>query len=273
MDSKTSEGMRTTAMKTKAAVILGVPEDIVNEILGLLSTDSDFRSLQSCALVSKSWVPLCRRHLFHTILFTSKDRSRWLETFPVPEESPAYYVREIHLSIGRHDSGPEGFFGYTPWFMNVERVTLLVDERFQPFSIPPFWRLPQSVTSLTISTDAATRLIHIRNIVAQLPKLDDLSLSGSLVAVERRTLLGIGTALGGRFSGKLRLLKGYASPGVVDMLLEIPTGLRFTEVQIRSMHECHLSTVRLAEACSETLVKLSYTVTFHRKPHPFSWSS
>jgi len=47
------------------------------------------------------------------------------------------------------------------------------------------------------------------------------------------------------------------------MLLEIPTGLHFTEVQVLSTHECLLSTVMLAEACFQTLVKLAYTVSFH----------
>jgi len=53
------------------------------------------------------------------------------------------------------------------------------------------------------------------------------------------------------------------------MLLEIPSGLGFTEVQIHCVQECLVPTVRLAEACGETLVKLLYTVTLHRKPHPF----
>ena len=107
--------------------------------------------------------------------------------------------------------------------------------------------------------------------MAHLPELDDLSLTGSLVGVIRGTLLGIGTTLEGRFGGKLRLRTGYTSEAVVDMLLEIPAGLRFTEVQIHSGHERFTSTVRIVEACSETLVKLSYAISLHRKSRLFSW--
>jgi len=106
----------------------------------------------------------------------------------------------------------------------------------------------------------------------QLPNLDDLSLSGSIVTVDRETLAGIGTALRGRFGGRSRLLKRHADNRVVNMLLEVPTGLNFTEVEIRGTHECLLSTVRLAEACCKTLVKLSYTVSAFCECHPFDWS-
>ena len=44
------------------------------------------------------------------------------------------------------------------------------------------------------------------------------------------------------------------------MLLEIQTGLRFTEVQVLNMRKCLLPTVRLAEAYTETLAKLLYSI-------------
>jgi len=100
--------------------------------------------------------------------------------------------------------------------------------------------------------------------MVHLPNLDDLLLWGSLVAVGGRTSLPrIGAILRGRFGGQLGLLGGLASEDVVNMLLEIPTGLRFTEVQIRGTCECLLSVLRLAEACGKTLVKLSYAAPSH----------
>lgn len=64
-----------------------------------------------------------------------------------------------------------------------------------------------------------------------------------------------------------------ASEGVMNILLEVPTGLRFTEVDIRGRGYCLLSAVTLTEACCKTLVKLSYTVSFFCRFHPFSWST
>jgi len=135
-----------------------------------------------------------------------------------------------------------------------------------------FWRLPQSITSLTMRTDTAS-LVQVRDILAQLPNLDDLSLSGALVPVSRKALPGIGTDLRGEFGGRLQLFKEYAGKDAMNILLEIPTGLRFTEVEIRGMHECLLPTVRLAEACCKTLVKLSYTVSSYCESCPFVQSS
>lgn len=127
------------------------------------------------------------------------------------------------------------------------------------------------MTSLALSPRAVT-LVRIRDVLAQLPNLDDLSLSGFLNLVDRRTLSGIGSVLKGRFGGRLQLLEGFAHEDVMDMLLEVPTGLHFTEIQIRDAHECPLSAVRLVESCGETLVKLSYTTSSRCKSRPPSWS-
>ena len=98
--------------------------------------------------------------------------------------------------------------------------------------------------------------------MAQLPNLDDLTLMGSLVKVDRKELLGIGTIVKGRFGGKLKLCGEYAGGDVVNMLLEIPSGLHFTEVLIHCTPDYLPSAVALAEACCKTVVKLSYPVAF-----------
>ena len=265
--------MGSEASEAKAAVIPRIPQDIINEILGHLSAiDSDLSTLKSCALVSKPWVPSCRRHLFHTTLFTSNGMAKWLETFPVPEESPAHHVRDLRFLTQQPSSLPEEFFENIQWFTNAERATLLGYGEIQPLRLPPFWRLPHSITSLTVLENAAC-LHQIRDIMAQLPNLNSLALSGHILALDRGVQIGIGTVLRGTFGGQLRLLVGYADDDVIHMLMEIPTGLHFTEVQISGMHQHLFSTVRLAEACGENLVKLSYTVSAHRESHPFSWSS
>ena len=94
-------------------VIPRIPQEIIGEILGHLNaSDSDLRALQLCALVSRSWAPSCRRHLFRTIVFTSQKMAKWLEAFPVPEESPACHVRDLSVAIGMYDSTRGKFFEY-----------------------------------------------------------------------------------------------------------------------------------------------------------------
>lgn len=119
---------------------------------------------------------------------------------------------------------------------------------------------PQSVTSLTVNAGMTIDALQIHNILAQLPNLNDISLSGSLSAMNRNKLSGIGAALTGSFRGRLRLLERHADADVMNMLLEVPTGLHFTQVEVLGVHDCLISTVRLVEACERTLVKLTYSV-------------
>lgn len=263
-DSKTSIEKHSIPVEAKAVAIPRIPQDIVNEILDHLAADTDFASLQSCLLVSKRWVPSCRRHIFHTTHFNSNNIDKWLDTFLVPEESPARYVRDIRIWVGGSGRVPESFFKYTPWFTNVEKISLLGHGGIPPLQEPSLWKFPQSVTSLTINTSVVT-LVRIQDIIAQLPNLDDLSLSGYLIPVDGKELLGIGTVLRGVFGGALLLRHECADRDVINMLLEIPTGLHFTDVDIRCMSECFPATVLLAEACAKTLVRLSYMATFFGK--------
>ena len=197
--------------------------------------------------------------------------SRWIETFPVPEESPARYVRDLRFSIGGGCGIFPLFFEYTAWFTNVEKVTLLGDGMFD--ILEPEWipSLPRSVTSLTFGPHwIATEPVWIRDVAVELSTFDDQDdwlLTGPLVLADRRTLFEIESILRGRLGGQLRLFGEDVSGGVVDMLLGFPTGLHFMDLQVRSLRECLLSTVMLAEACSKTLVKLSYRVSFHRRSH------
>jgi len=252
-----------------------IPYDIISEIVDHLVSNSGLRSLRACALVSKSWVQPCRRRLFHTVVFTPARAREWLKMFPVREESPAYHVRDLCLEIGGdvRDGIPEEFLECIEWFTDVDRMTLSGYKcappgygGFPSLPKPSFQKLPMSVTSLTINTDAVA-LVQLRDIMAQLPNLDDLVVSGFPAEVDRRKFPGIGTVLKGRFGGQLMLRN--AGEDIVDMLLEIPSGLRFTELEIHFMHDYLPSAVRLAAACGETLVKLSYTARSYRKFHPF----
>jgi len=188
--------------------------------------------------------------------------------FPVREESPAHHVRDLRLQIGLDARIPEKFFESFPWFTGVDRMSFLGYGGFplgyggfSPLREPSFWKLPRSVTSLTVSTSVVT-LVQVRDIMAQLPNLDELALSGTLVDVDRRKLLGIGTVLQGRFGGRLILRDACVNEDAINMLLDIPSGLRFSELEMHCTHNrLPSSAVRLAEACRKTLVKMLHTVS------------
>ena len=265
MDSKASTITPPAPAKPETAVIPRIPQEIIDEILDHLATDSATPSLRSCSLVSKSWILPCRRHLFHTVSFSGWNVDGWLKAFPVVDEGPFHHVRELRARIGGLNRVPESFFEVTPWFTSVKKVSLLGSWGLSR-QVPSLWGLPPSVTSLTIETDVLT-LVEVRDLLARLPNLDNLSLSGHLAA--GGAPLGIGTVLRGKFGGRLRILKGPAHKDITNMLLEIPTGLRFTEVEIRCKRKFLPSTLSLVEACSETLVKLLYTVSVYGETHSF----
>lgn len=113
--------------------------------------------------------------------------------------------------------------------------------------------------------------MHVWDIMAQLPGLDDLSLSRPLTPASKGVLPGIGANLGGRFGGRLLLSGEYNYKVVMSMLLEAPSGLRFTEMQISCTRDCLPLGVMLVEARAKTLVSY-HTDTFHGKSHLFSQS-
>jgi hypothetical protein len=248
-------------MEPTASTFPRLAQEIIDEILDHLASNSDLRPLRSCALVSKSWVGRCQQHLFHTVHFTSEDMKKWLRAFPLPEKSPARHVRALRVALGGSNHVPREFLAR---FSKADKMTLLGNGGFYQVWILSSARLPQSVTSLNVDADGVT-LAQIRNVVSQLPNLDNLSLWGTLLCAERRAAPGVGTCLRGSFRGQLRLVKGCAYTGVADMLLQAPTGLHFTEVEVRCRYESLLSTVRLAEACGKNLVKLAYLVSTYGK--------
>ena len=174
--------------------------------------------------------------------------------FSVPEESPVHHVRDLRVRIRGADRVPDKFFEYILWFTDVE-VSLFGNGNDTSSLRTSLWMLPQSITSLAIDTSVFT-LVQVWNIMAQLPNLDDLALSGFRTRVRERVLPKIRTPQRGRFRGRL-LLPGYFGKDVMGMLLEIQPWLRFTEVEISYGRDLFLSTVRLVEACDKTLVKLS----------------
>jgi hypothetical protein len=73
-----------------------LPSEIFGLILDHLSHERT--TLEACCLVSKSWVPWTRRHLFtHIHLRSRKSVESWMEIFPDPSNSPAHHARSLRI--------------------------------------------------------------------------------------------------------------------------------------------------------------------------------
>ena len=85
-----------TAMSNSALPRL--PPEILDSVVDFLFDDS--RALSRCCLVSKSWIPRTRRHLFATIRFKSPaDLETWEKIFPDPEISPENHARALFVCL------------------------------------------------------------------------------------------------------------------------------------------------------------------------------
>jgi hypothetical protein len=246
MDSETPEAKQSVSAEASTIAVPSIPmipQDIIHEILYHIVPDPNFRlALRSCSLVSKLWIAPAQRHLFHTLSFTGRDMFKWLKAFPVPEQTPAHHVRDLRLSLGGLHDAPDDFFRRIRWFTGVRKLTVLGKDISH--SVPTLHtrrRYPLFVACSPSNTVTAT-VLQIRDVMAQLQNLNDLALSGSLGAVDRSNLQKIGTGLRGDFRGQLRLLKMPADNlgDIINMLLEIPDGLQFTEVEIHSVNRCLL---------------------------------
>ena len=101
-----------------------LPPEILDYIVDFLH-DKD-KALKKCSIVSKSWIPRTRKHLFAHIRFeNSVDLGAWKNTFPDPSNSPAHHTR--HLSVGclgvvtAADGGEGGWIGS---FAKIEELKL-----------------------------------------------------------------------------------------------------------------------------------------------------
>jgi len=71
-----------------------LPPEMLDHIVDLLHDKPE--TLKKCCLVSNSWVPRTRKHLFATVRFgTKEDLESWKETFPNPATSPAHYAETL----------------------------------------------------------------------------------------------------------------------------------------------------------------------------------
>ena len=231
-----------------------VPQELVDEILDHLAKDR--KTLQSCSLVAKSWIHPSRRHLFDALFLTANDITKWNKTFPNPEHSPAGHVRDLSFCFIQPDV-PINFADRMLYFSNVRGLTLVGRVATDPSFISALGPLPPTTRSVDI-TFSRVLTAHIVSVIQQLPNLDNLS----LMSAEWGGAIppGTGQLIQSRLSGKLRLRRKFAHCDLLNMLMEVPSGPRFAQVEIRDASmNCFPASLKLVSACEDTLTKLHFS--------------
>ena len=77
--------------------VLQIPTEIVYEILDDLHSDKF--CLRSCALVSKSWTPYCRKHIFSRVTLDGPSGfKKWSNRVPPTPNGPHQHTRELIIN-------------------------------------------------------------------------------------------------------------------------------------------------------------------------------
>jgi hypothetical protein len=240
-----------------------LPVETLDHIIDQLHDTTD--ALRNCCLVSKSWIPRTRKHLFADIkLPTAESRQSWKKTFPDLSTSPAHYAKT--LSVGYPGVVTSAEAG--AWIRGFSRVIHLTMASNGPLaysttaSFVTFHGFSPIMKSLYVNL-LALPFPQIFNLILSFPLLEDLALdasycprSGSSDVFEQPT----GTPV---FTGSLELfLRGGMKP-VTHWLLSLPGGIHFRKFTWAWFLEEELSLmVALVEACSHTLESLTIVPYF-----------
>ena len=129
-----------------------LPQEIFDHIIDLLHNDS--YALKHCCLVSKSWVPRTRKHLFADITFRrSSNIGLWKKTFPDVATFPGHHTQYLSVCCPRFVTASDAEEG--GWIRAFSGVTSLRVEgtarrgiEAPDDSLNPFRKLSPTLKSL-----------------------------------------------------------------------------------------------------------------------------
>jgi len=241
-----------------------LPAEILDHVVEHLHDAK--HALRNCCLVSKSWIPRTRQHLFADINLKTRERLKWWkEKFPDPSTSPGYYTRTLSISlfITAADAEVGG------WIRGFSRVVRLVvgGDGFLPgastISLTPFHGF-SPIKSLYVNT-LVVPSSQVFDFILSFPLLEDLTIRSCAMPIDNDDLSdGSSTAVPPPnlpvFSGVLNLSMVRGTSYIAHGLLSLPDGIRFRELGLTWTKEGDVSlTTALVKSCSRTLEFLDVT--------------
>ena len=234
-----------------------LPAELLDHVVDHLQDATD--ALRNCCLVSKSWIPRTRKHLFADVEFhTEEDPESWQETFPNPSTSPARYTKTLLVqclpAVTAADAEPGG------WIRDFSRVVRLrlIEYDGRRFSLLPFHGFSPVLKSLAVEFDV---LPPTFDLILSFPLLEHLAVKFF------RTEIDDGDGSDGlpiaiqppnppMFTGSLDLVTTGVKY-IIRQLLSLPSGIHFRKLKVMWTHQGDaLPTAALVERCSHTLESL-----------------
>ena len=246
----------------EATMSLSLPPEILDLIVDHLHDEPT--ALRACCLVSKSWIPRTRIHLFDRVEFrlTGSYLESWMEAFPDPSNSPAHYVRILHLTHFKIVT--VAISDALPWvhsFNNIVDLRVVtVGQHDYHVSFAQFRGISPTLKSLRLFYSFAP-LSEVLDLICSFPLLEDLSLcSVQQPYTKENADEWNDTSTSPKLTGSL-LLSG-SNRNITRKLLDLPGGLRFSKIRVFCAIGGSDLAKELVSVCSDTLESLC--VEFYR---------
>ena len=227
-----------------------LPPEILDHIVDHLHNET--ATLRACCVVSKSWIPRARKHLFARVEFHTEPWKSpielWKKTFPDPSNSPGHHTR--NLSIYRAYANT-GVGGWIRAFHNVVHLRLEALGEDPRSSIAPFYDISPTLRSLHLASTS----LEVFDFICSFPLLEDLALDIHFPGTEVDGWITPLTSP--KLTGFLHLGTEWEIRPAVRRLCALPGGLRFTEIALVFLNWDAKSIIDLVSRCSDTLESLS----------------
>ena len=238
-----------------------LPQEIKDHVIDLLRDDDE--TLKSCALVSRSWLRQCQKHLFAEVEIGHHYLMKWCRSIVPGEDGLSSFTRKLEVS---HRS-PREFKAVMPHLRSFKHVESLVisdydcmdldNEPYLPIAPDEYYgHFGESLRTLQLLYPSES-LSALLPLVCLFPHLESLTIEGFMAAGEEHPAPPSPTSSNPMaFKGKLhlRLLAGN-DMHILSKLAKYP--LRYDYISIGgSTRELGAHFNNLISACSRTLKTL-----------------
>jgi len=248
-----------------------LPPEILDSVIDLLHDEPE--TLKQCCLVSKSWVPRTRRHLFADIKFRSaSDLESWKKTYPDFTNSPACQVHTLFVGCLQHVVAADAEEdGWIQAFSGAKRLDVDNGDLYlKALEVPlaPFYGFSPALKSLRICP-ILLPFPQVFDLILSFPLLEDLVLKGRdeswLNDDDPRVPQTVVPRTSPVFTGSLDFHVLGGAGHAARRLLDLPNGLHFRNLALSwGCVEDLWWITELVARCSHTLESLDITYTFRR---------
>ena len=245
----------------------GLPPELLDHVFDFLHDSSN--TLESCCLVSKSWIPCTRKYLIADIEFQPiDDLETWKAVFSDPSTSPAYYAKT--LSIGCSEvivavAGTEEGCLVSAFSRVVDLTIYTLEWGSEQIAISliPFTPILKSLrlhkASDTFKPSQISNLICSFPLLENLPvflKVDSTLARGRNHGFDEQPA-AIQPLSSPAFTGSLELFSCSEMDPFASQLLSLPNGLHFRKLDLTWHYNGDLScATALVEGSCSTLESL-----------------